>query len=323
MNDLRIPIRIFGAKIKNKQKLLSSQSGGAFTAVAETFLKSNAVIYGCGMDENLDAVYMRITDPEELGKIQGSKYVQARLKNAYQDIQKDLDEGKTVLFSGTPCYANAMKRYFKNHRFYKNFYTADLICHGVPSPKVYHAYLKYLEKKQNSPVRSFVFRDKTCQGGGWHKHIEKVTYADDTVAYEEGYTKLFYTNLPLRPSCGNCRFSCMSRTGDFTVGDYWGVEQIFPEFHDDQGVSLIFLNTKRAAEMFPYIRPALETVECREEQAAVQSNLKQPSHIPKCRKRFWNDFHKKGIAYCIRHWSTAGGLSFRIRRKVMKLLKLW
>lgn len=323
MSDLRTPLQIFGVKIKNEQKLLSSQSGGAFTAVAEAFLKKGSAVYGCGMDEHLDAVYMRVTETGELGKIQGSKYVQARLGNAYQDIQKDLDEGRTVLFSGTPCYVDAVKRCFKNHRFYKKLYTVDLICHGVPSSRVYHAYLQYLEKKQNNLVCSFLFRDKTCPGGGWHRHVEKITYADNTLEYAEGYTKLFYTNLTLRPSCGTCGYSCMKRTGDFSVGDYWGVERVFPEFHDDRGVSLLFLNTERAVKIFQHVRVTLDTVECTEEQAALQHNLKQSSHIPGCREWFWKDFQKKGIKYCIRHWSPEGGFPFKIKRKLMKLLKLW
>lgn len=323
MSDLLTPMKIMGAKAKNEQQLLSSQSGGVFTVLAETFLKEGAVVYGCGMDENLDAVYIRITAPDELWKIQGSKYVQARLGKTYVNIQKDLDEGRTVLFSGTPCYVDAVKHYFRGHHFYENLYTTDLICHGVPSPKVYHAYLKYWEKKQNSQICSFVFRDKTCPGGGWHRHIEKITYANGTVEYAESYTKLFYTNLPLRASCGTCKYSCMKRTGDFTAGDYWGVERIFPEFNDSRGVSLLFLNTERAAEMFEKAEPALEIISCTEAQAALQHNLKKHSDIPRCQERFWEDFQSKGIEYCIRHWSPAGGYPFRIKRKLLKLLKQW
>lgn len=153
--------------------------------------------------------------------------------------------------------------------------------------------------------------------------MERITFNNGKVIHEDGYTKLFYTNLPLRPSCGVCPFSGMNRRSDFTIGDYWGVQNVYPDFHDENGVSLLFLNSDRSIEIFESIKNEFDYLETDEEHAALQPNLKGHTIVPKCRDLFWRDFHSKGISYCIKHWSPKGGILFKIKRKLMKIIKLW
>ena len=153
--------------------------------------------------------------------------------------------------------------------------------------------------------------------------MEKIIYSDGEIERKNSYTELFYTNLDIRPSCGLCDFSSINRSGDFSIGDYWGVQKVFPEFHDDNGVSLLFLNSDRAVQIFEQIKADVEYVETDEEHAALQPNLKGHSYIPKCRKWFWKDYKRYGLEYAIRHWSPAGGILFRIKRKLMKILNIW
>ena len=59
-----------------------------------------------------------------------------------------MNSGKKVLFSGTPCQTDGLLSYIETKRIpAENLYTMDLICHGVPSPKLWQSYLKYLENK--------------------------------------------------------------------------------------------------------------------------------------------------------------------------------
>lgn len=306
------PKKVICCKLKNNEKLMASQSGGAFTAIATEFLERGGVVYGCGMNDLNQAIYKRIDCIEQLEGIKGSKYVQAKLGNTYTDIEEDLKSGRVVLFSGTPCYVMAVKKYFATNRFLSNLYTVDLICHGVPSPKVYNSYLNYLERKMKSKIKTFIFRDKN---GGWHKHVEKVIYENGKVEYRDGYTQLFYTNLPLRRSCGECPFSTIKRCGDFTVGDYWGVQDVLPEFDDNKGVSLLFSNSDRALERFDSFKEMLKYQEISVTDAVRQPNLKGHSVIPKNVNAFWRNFQKKGIGYCISFYSPAG-IPFRIKRKI-------
>lgn len=150
--------------------------------------------------------------------------------------------------------------------------------------------------------------------------MEKVIFENGKEIFTEGYTQLFYTNHPLRPSCGSCRFAGMKRTGDFTVGDFWGVDKSYPELHDDRGVSLLFCNTERAVGIFEEVKDRLEFIETDMEHAASQPNLRGASIIPSDNKKFWSDFHKKGIKYCIDNWCPVG-IPYRVRRKLRYLVK--
>lgn len=180
------------------------------------------------------------------------------------------------------------------------------------SPRVYNSYLHYLERKMKSKIKEFIFRDKI---GGWHKHVEKIIYENGKIEYRDGYTQLFYTNLPLRRSCGECPFSTIKRCGDFTVGDFWGVQDVLPEFDDNKGVSLLFFNNDRALERFDSFKEMLKYQEISVTDAVRQPNLKGHSVIPKNVNAFWRDFQKKGIGYCISFYSPAG-IPFRIKRKI-------
>ena len=41
--------------------------------------------------------------------------------------------------------------------------------------------------------------------------------------------------------------------GDFTIGDYWGVEKQHPEFSSEQGVSALLINTDKGCRLFDQI----------------------------------------------------------------------
>ena len=145
---MREPLKYYGVKLKASKKLMESQSGGAFYAIASYFISQlNAVVYGCGMNESNEAVYVSVTTIEGLSLLHGSKYVQAKLGNAYELVKNDLDSGRIVLFSGTPCYVSGVINCFAGNKNFKNLYTVDLICHGVPSPLVFNRYKEYIEDK--------------------------------------------------------------------------------------------------------------------------------------------------------------------------------
>lgn len=151
---------IYAAKLKDINLRMESQSGGAFTAIAECFIRHGASVYGCGLNEHNEATYMRITDLNSLKLIKGSKYVQAQVNDVFQLIEKDLNNNMLVLFSGTPCYVAAVKKYFSGNKNYRLLYTADLICHGVPSRKIYRDYLNLMEDRFGSKIMKFDFRFK-------------------------------------------------------------------------------------------------------------------------------------------------------------------
>ncbi len=136
---------------------MKSSSGGAFSAFATEILQNGGVVYGAAYEiknGNYVLQHIRINTIEELPKLQGSKYVQSTIFDALPCIKKDLESGKKVLFSGTPCQVDSLNGYLKKE--YDNLYTVDIICHGVPSQKLLNDYIHTL----SDSVETFEFRDK-------------------------------------------------------------------------------------------------------------------------------------------------------------------
>lgn len=160
---------IYGLKRKNYEKRLESQSGGAFSVIAEYFLKKGAVIYATGFDDNLNVEYMRITDESGLYKVKGSKYVRSTLNDTYKNIIAELNNRQEVLFIGSACYVAGLKKATENNPNADLLYTVDFICHGTPSHQVYKDYLEFVEKNKKKRVIKFNFRFKDIRGGGMEK----------------------------------------------------------------------------------------------------------------------------------------------------------
>ena len=315
---------VYGLKRKNLDKRLESQSGGAFSVIAEYFLKRGAIIYATGFDNDLNVVYMRITDESDLCKVKGSKYVRSNLNDTYQNILDDLDDDREVLFIGSACYVAGIKKVVEKHPNANLLYTVDFICHGTPSHQVYKDYIQFIEKKRKKKIIEFNFRYKDItQGGGWKKHVEKIKYEDGTTEISKIYTDLFYSNLTLRPCCGICQYASTDRIADFTIGDYWGVEKHFPEFFDNAGVSLVFVNTPRAKEIFRCIQDDCDIVKTTTEKC-MQKNLREPTAIPQNRNAYWKCLKKYGFESALRRFTNYGTFyrfKYNVPRKIKQLVK--
>ena len=128
-----------------------------------------------------------------------------------------------MLFSGVPCQIDGLLRFLG--RDYEHLLTCDLVCHGVPSPAVFRAWLDTLEARQGSTVRQVRFKDKSH---GWSHPYLSVTFADGGV-YTEDFNRTCYgrgfgMQLFLRPACAVCKYTSVSRPADFTLADYWGLD---------------------------------------------------------------------------------------------------
>ena len=86
------------AKLVNK-----SSSGGVFGLIAGHVIKGGGVVFGATLDESFQCIHIGIEDEDSLWKIQKSKYVQSKTDMAFTEAQKYLQDGRTVLFAGTPC----------------------------------------------------------------------------------------------------------------------------------------------------------------------------------------------------------------------------
>ena len=229
----------------------NSSSGGIFTLLAAHILRQGGTVFGAAFDEKFRVCHQRIDCIDDIVKLRTSKYVQSDIGLTFREAEEVLKQGKTVLFAGTPCQIAGLKQYLKKD--YDNLYTQDIICHGVPSPKIWEQYLS--EAHNGKDISSISFRDKTL---GWNDFSMKVTYKDGSayreLATKDPFERAFLANLILRPSCYQCQYKTVARVSDITLADYWGVETVHPELKEQQGVSLVLTHTEKGAQLLDAVR---------------------------------------------------------------------
>lgn len=272
----RKPLAVYAAKHKDEQIRMASSSGGAFTAIAENVIDEGGVVFGAKFNQDWEVVHGYTETKEGLGAFRGSKYVQSRIGECYKEVEVFLKAGRKVLFSGTPCQIAGLKHFLRKE--YDNLLTIDFICHGVPSPKIWREYLKNktdsiasrFSGQKKIDVENVFFRDK-CWGWKKYKFTLNISIInkdglENKIKISEPfnnniYLRGFLTDLYLRPSCHYCPTKSLKSGSDFTIGDFWGVQKIMPQIHDDKGVSIVIVNsinaknyiTKCLIELWPTI----------------------------------------------------------------------
>ena len=235
--------KVYAAWSTDVVRRICSSSGGVFSMLASVILKQGGVVVGAAFDDTLTLRHTMVDSADGLDVLIGSKYVQSYISGElYKEIEKILKDSRHVLFVGTPCQVFAMRLYFDNK--YKNLHLVDIICHGVPSPKLFKEYVGY------NNIKNINFRDKT---NGWKNYNIKMGLNNGKTklirAMYDSYMMAFLKNYSLRNSCYNCKFSNSIRYGDLTLGDFWGVDSEFPEYDlEDKGTSLVIVNTKKGEE---------------------------------------------------------------------------
>lgn len=311
--------KVYAVRHKSEAIRAASRSGGMFTAVSDWVLEKKGVLYGCILDENYNAVHIRTEKAIDRNRMRGSKYVQSKLGNAFRNVKTDLQNQRMVLFSGTSCQIAGLKSYLGKE--YENLICIDIVCHGVPSPKVWQAYLHWQEEKSHSKVEAVDFRNKT--DFGWRAHVETLHLENGRSINSRVYADLFLGNCILRPSCYECPFKSVMHPGDITIADYWGVDKAAPELDDDKGVSLVLVNNEKGEQIFKNVSESLNRKKTRIEDS-MQISLKCPFPEPDNRSEFWLDFFNKPFDYVVKKYGTPH-LTERIRRRLRmikrKLLK--
>ncbi len=242
------PLESMVLQDKDCVSLQKSTSGGAFACIARSILKQGGVVFGAAYDESLKVSHIAVTDIADLPKLQGSKYVASDLNDSYKDVKASLKEGRRVLFSGTPCQVAGLKSFLGADP--ETLLTVDLVCHGVPSQKLFRKYIKWLGEKKGFPIKAFCFRSKRFYGWsiGGECSDGKRNYAINPDC--DPYYATFLRGETFRKSCYTCKFANMSRQGDFTVGDFWGFYNMKESFSfaSQKGMSLLLVNSPKGMD---------------------------------------------------------------------------
>ena len=261
-NDSTLHLQIYAGQCMDNTIVNNSSSGGIFYSIASSVIDNGGIVYGAAIDydDSCKVKHVRVADKEELQKLQGSKYVQSDMSGVFSSVRNDLKTGNHVLFSGTPCQVLGLKKFLRKE--YENLLAIDIICHGVPSPKVWNDYIKHEWSKiqeqnnnQNVVFDKISFRDKRI---GWKNYGFSINYSynecdNDITAtlyydrYKNPYMKGFLSDLYLRNSCYNCPVKNFSSGADITLADAWGIEN-FIDYSPEtigKGISLIMLLTEK------------------------------------------------------------------------------
>ena len=237
------PTAVYAATYKEDSIREKSSSGGVFYALAHNIIQQGGVVFGAVFSKDFKVEHQAIDTQEEIEKLMRSKYVQSDINDQYRLVKKHLTQGRRVLFVGSPCQVAGLQMYLQKK--YENLTTVDFICHGVPSPRVWHQYLQELEKERQSKVASINFRDKSK---GWGLYTLKIVFENGEIlreaATENLYIRAFLQNITLRNSCFNCKSKGCYQS-DITIGDFWGIKDIHPELYSEKGVSLILVNSQK------------------------------------------------------------------------------
>ena len=267
------------------RKIPSDCSSGGFVSLfCEFLLEKGAVVYASASDGKGLREVKRITDARSLEAIHGSFYVQSRFSfETLPMLKADLDEGRLVVFVGTPCQVYSVKKYLMGDR--ANLLTIDLVCHGVASPALFESYLAKLEKKCECSFSNVIFRSALLGKYPYNKGL--VCFSGQEVKYakkvkNDSFCTSYFKNDILRESCYTCRFSSMNRVSDITVGDYNQFSQEEKRFRD--GCTLVCLNTQKANDIISPLSIGLFDY-VKVDHYRPQPNLIGPSKRPSYRGR--------------------------------------
>ena len=304
-------------RVKDKDILMKSSSGGAFTVISDFFLDNgDAIVCTLYNYESHAAEFRLITEKSERDAACGSKYMQSKPGDVYKEALSWLKNNpkKRLLFVGMGCQAEGFRHFTERTGIRDRVWIVDIICHGSPSPRLWREYAASLEKKYGGFMSELSFKDKR---NGWNRPTARVCINEKEILLKE-YVKVFYNRCALRPSCHVCPFATTERKTDMTIGDYWHIEEKIPDFYDADGNSLFLIHTNRGEELFISIKSALDyrisnTKDC------WQENLERPTPISEKRTEFWRDYQKKGIGYIMKKYGTVS-LQIRIKNKVKKII---
>ncbi len=298
----RQPLDTFAYSAGSKETLLQSASGGAFSALALSILNQNGIVFGATFDQMWGAKHEYIEHASDLPRLRGSKYTQSVIGQSYKEAESFLKKNKKVLFSGTPCQIAGLHKYLgKNYSGL--LFTVEIICHGVPSPKIWKEMLSHILPHHGANIKDLSDINMRDKEKGWIDYDVKLYYEKSDGANrgiiseshnKNAFMKGFINNLYIRPSCFNCPFKSGKSGADITIGDYWGVDRTNPKLYNKDGVSAVLARTVQGLTL------------CRDSGVDGNSTqyldvLKGNPAIESCAEKnslyntFWENYSRNGI----------------------------
>ena len=298
----------------------ASTSGGAFTVLSDAVLARGGAVAGAVMTTDLQVRHAVASDAAGRDAMRGSKYLQSDTAEIWAEVKRLLDEGKELLFSGTPCQVAALYSFLGGRP--EKLVTVDFICHGVPSPLVFEGYRRHLEARYGSAVTGVRFRD---QSRGCVPMRIGVDFADGQSYLggcdDDPFFKVFLSGISNRPSCNDCPFAKLPRSSDLTIADNWRFAAFAPEWDDNTGVSTLLVNTPRGAVLVREAEAAMELKPCTLAQID-QRYLHRPGGEHPDRGLFFKALRRRGFARAAADFTGPRPLLRRLRSRMLRVFRI-
>lgn len=309
-------LQAYAMQHRDKNVIFNSSSGGAFTAISDWVLNHGGKVYGAVFDKGTFYVkHVSAECAEERNYMRGSKYVQSSIGTTFRQIKEDIDTGKKVLFSGTPCQCAGLCSYLNGHP--ENLVIVDLLCHGTPSPELLVKHIDRIETKKHKKIQEYKYRSKKYG----YEHTHEVLFSDGKKlcnADLKRILKLFVVGM--RSSCFECKYTNRERFGDITIGDMWEAPKLVG-IKDHKGTSTVIVNTSLGERIIDEIKDNCLLIPVNE-QDIKQSALKKRVEKPKNYEVFWKNYLEYGYRYVFEHYAPLTAKSwglFTLQKCVHKL----
>lgn len=315
------PLQYKAVRIKDKKILSESSSGGAFSILADIIFDLNGCVCGVEYSEEGLLHHIIIDSKAELYKLRGSKYVQSNILGIFPAIKQRLLNGQYVLFSGTSCQVDGLKKYLRKD--YANLLTVDLVCHSIPSPLIYKEYLTYCSKKLKKEIVSIDMRYKKTYGWS-HRYSYRYCFKDGKSVIDSPFVvnwgRLFFSEMINRPSCGDCQYANLNRVSDFTIADFWDDDKKRTDIYSKEGTSLLLVNTEKGINALRNCQNNFYSWNITKEEA-LQPSLCHTTKPSDKRDEFWNFYYKNGFENSYNCYFA--DTKYVILKKIIKKIIKW
>lgn len=314
--------KVYAAVSADSEVRKKSSSGGVFTELAKYVISQGGCVFGAAFADDWSVEHRMVEDVENLSKLRKSKYVQSRIGNTYRKAKSKLLQGQIVLFAGTSCQIAGLKHFLQKD--YDNLIAVEILCHGVPSSKVWRMYLKeYLHSKgyDIKDVCELSFRNKVK---GMTEYKLSIMMNNNVCLshffYEDPYMKGFLSNLTLRPSC----YACMAKGGksgsDIVLGDLWNKYAQEP-FNDSNGTNVVLTNTPKGIELLQKCNLVIADIGDMGIDYYKNSGFQHKQFVSPYRDKFFMEMGKGNIIHLLNKYSEIP-IYWRIIRRIKRILKI-
>lgn len=249
---------VYAVRNRDEEVRMKSSSGGVFYELGKAVIEQCGKVYGAVFNDEYMVQHIGTDTMTGLEAMCGSKYVQSDTTATFSEAKKDLEAGRKVLYSGTPCQIAGLKSFLQKE--YEELVCVSIICHGTCSPMIWKKYIEGKNSNCADPLKSVNFRDKSS---GWRDLGMRFKYENEDILIEhekDVYMRGFLADLYLRKSCHACRAKGKSQAADIILGDYWGINDYHSEIDDNKGGSAVIINTAKGRRLFSKIEMQFEVV---------------------------------------------------------------